>query len=184
MVTKEKRSEIIRLYGQLKSFGKTTIQASVSKDTVIRVLKNRNRKTRKQTGRPEALSVGDKRRIRRKTRQLIRQDDLVTSHIIKNKTGITACHWTICLTSDKQDFSYERIKKQLPLIPEHGKSVSSSHTNTLSNSWTSSKKFSRMINAFAFMDPTTSFHLSNIEVIASSHHIEWAVKWVMAVSSF
>ena len=184
MITKEKRSEIIRLYGQFKSLRKTAILASVSMDTVIRMLKNRNQKTRKKTGHPEALSFFDKGRIRTTTRQLTRQDELVTSHIIENKTGVTTSHWTICRASDKRDFSYERIKKQLPLRPEHGKSVSSSHTNTLSNSRTSSKWFLQMINAFALMDPITSIHASNIEVIASLHHIEWTIKWVVSVSSF
>ena len=89
MITKEKCSEIIRLCGQFKSLGKTAIQARVLKHAVIRVLKNRNRKTRKKIGRPVTMSVCDKRRIRTTTRQLVRQDELVISHIIKNKTGIT-----------------------------------------------------------------------------------------------
>ena len=72
IITEEKRFKIIRLYDQLKCLGKTAIQANVSKDTVIRVLKNRNRKTKKKTGCPEALSIQDKRRIRRTTCQLIR----------------------------------------------------------------------------------------------------------------
>ena len=184
MITKEKRSEIIRLYGQFKSLGKTAIQASVSKDTVIRVLENRNRKSRMKIGRPEALYVRNKRKIMTTTRQLIRQDDLVTIHMIKNKIGVTASRWTICRASDKQDFGYERIKKQLPVTRELGRSVWSSYTNTLSNSRTSSKRISRMINSFPWMDPITSVHASNIEVIASSHRIQWIVKWVVAVSSF
>ena len=88
MITKEKRSEIIRLIGQFKSLGKTAIQASVFKHKVIRVLKTR--KTRKKTGRPEDLPIRDKQRIRTTARHLIREDELVTSHIRKNKTGVTA----------------------------------------------------------------------------------------------
>ena len=103
----------------LKVSEKHPVQASVSKDTVIRVLKNRNQKTEKKTRRPESLSVRDKRRIRRTTHQLIRQDELVTSHIIKNKIGVTASRRTICRTTAKQDFSYKWIKKQLPLTPKH-----------------------------------------------------------------
>ena len=39
-------------------------------------------------------------------RQLIRQDELVSSLIIKNKTGIAAFHQTICRTLAKQDFAF------------------------------------------------------------------------------
>ena len=58
------------------------------------------------------------------TCHLIRQDGLVISPIIKNKTGVAACHRTVCQASAKQDFSYERIMKQrpqLPLKPKHRK---------------------------------------------------------------
>ena len=103
MITEEKYSEIIRLHGQLKSHRKTALQANVSKDRVIRVLKNRNRKTGKKTERLEALSIRDKKRIRRMTRHLIRQDELVTSRFIKNKTGVTASRRIICRASAKQD---------------------------------------------------------------------------------
>ena len=92
MITEEKCSEIIRLYDQLKNLRKTAIQASVSKHTIIRVLKNRNQKTGKEIGCPEALSALDKKRIKRMTCQSIRQDELVTSCIIKNRTGVTTSH--------------------------------------------------------------------------------------------
>ena len=115
MITEEKRSEIIRFYAQLKSLREKAVQATVSNVTVIRVLKNRSRKTGKETGRPEALSVRDKRSITRTIRQLTRQDELVTSRTIKNKIGVTAPRGTICRTLAKQDFSYERIKKRQQL---------------------------------------------------------------------
>ena len=87
------------MYDQLKSLRKTGVQESVSKNMAIRVFKNKNRELGKMTGRPEALSVRGKRRIRRTLRQLIRQDELVTSRIIKNKTGVTtASCQTICQT--------------------------------------------------------------------------------------
>ena len=179
MIIEAKSSWIIRLYGQLKCLRKTAIQASDSKDAVIRVPKNRKPKKRKKITCPEDLSVRDKRRIRRTARQLIRYE-VVISCITKNKTGVTASRQTICRASAKQDFSFERIKKRRNL----GNSVSSLHTDTLSNSWTSSKWFSRMRNAFALRDPATSVHMSTIAVIASSHRTEWSVKWVVAVSWF
>ena len=106
MITRGKRSEMIGLYGQLKSLRKTTFQESVSKDTVIRVLKNRNRKTGKKTGCPEALSILDKNRTRRMTRHLLREDELVTSRIIKKKACVTASRRTICQALAKQGFRY------------------------------------------------------------------------------
>ena len=71
------------------------------------------------TGRSEVLSFRSKRRTRRTARHLIRQDELVISHIIKNKTGVTASSRKICRVSTKQDFSYGRTKKQLPLTLKH-----------------------------------------------------------------
>ena len=61
IITEEKRSEIIRLYGQLKSLTKTAVQANFSKEKIIRVLKSKNRKTGKKTRHPEAFSVRDKK---------------------------------------------------------------------------------------------------------------------------
>ena len=98
MITEVKRFEIIRLHGQLKNLRKTAVKAGVSKDTVIRVIKNRNRKTGKKTGLPETLSVRDNKRVRMTARQLIRQDELVASRIIKNKTSTTASRRSVCLS--------------------------------------------------------------------------------------
>ena len=63
----------------------------LSKHVFEWMLKIRNRKTGKETRRLEALSVYDKKRIRRTMRQLIKQDEMV----IKNKTGVKASYRTI-----------------------------------------------------------------------------------------
>ena len=53
------------------------------------------------------------------THQLIRQDELVTSCIIKNKISVTASCQINCQTLAKHDFCYERIKEQIPLMQKH-----------------------------------------------------------------
>ena len=59
MITEEKDYEIIRLDRQLKNVRKTTVQASVFKEKLIRMLKIINREKEKKSRSSRVLSVRD-----------------------------------------------------------------------------------------------------------------------------
>ena len=96
---------------------------------------------------------------------------------MKNGTGVTASHQTICRESAKQDFSNVRIKKELSFKPKHREErpkFALKHIVDLVS-------FKQEV----FMDEKRFFlHGPDniIEVIASLHLFDLSVKWMVVVS--
>lgn len=119
MLTEKEKKKIQFQYRKLKSYVKTAEKCKVSKNTVVRVIKNLDRKTGKKMGRPKKVHRRQLSMINKFVKVERKQGHRITGHIIEENFTLDCSNRTIRRALAKSNLSYKNVPKSLPLTDKH-----------------------------------------------------------------